>query len=356
MIAATTGVAATEQVVERVCSHTEGNPLYVREIARLLSTDGRLPEVGDRLAVPRDVREIVLGRTRQLPEECGAVLTLAAVVGRDFPLDLMTHMRGADVVERLEPAIQAGLIISGAPGELRFSHAVVSEALYDATPPAQRMQLHCEIAETMEKHHAAIAAHRASIAHHYLLALPFAPAEKAVEAAQRCSADRRGATCVRRRCRGSSRAQSMRLAPSTTSSGTWSFSSASVTRWAVPAMPMTRRQPSSTRSSSCATLDAPQLFAQAALGYAGQFVWLRAGRRHSGSYRCFARRSNGSRTTTAGSGCGCSRGSRARCVTTCRRWPRARAQSRSCQGRRTARRSVAPGVRAPGTLVCDLGA
>ena len=354
MIAATTGVAATEQVVERVCSHTEGNPLYVREIARLLSTDGRLPEVGDRLAVPRDVREIVLGRTRQLPEECGAVLTLAAVVGRDFPLDLMTHMRGADVVERLEPAIQAGLIISGAPGELRFSHAVVSEALYDATPPAQRMQLHYEIAETMEKHHAAIAAHRASIAHHYLLALPFAPAEKAVEAARVAAqtavarlAYEEGARLFSSAIDASRSLDNeqryvellLGLGDALGRAGDADDSKAAF----LDAIELLR------------ALDAPQLFAQAALGYAGQFVWLRAGDDTQvvpllreaierlpdddsrQRVRLLARLAGAMRDDVS-------------------KVARGRAQSRSCQGRRTARRSVAPGVRAPGTLVCDLGA
>ena len=276
MIAATTGVAAAEHVIERVCSHTEGNPLYVREIARLLTTDGRLPEVGDRLAVPRDVREIVLGRTRRLPDECVADLTLAAVMGRDFPLDLMTYMRGADVVERLEPAIKAGLIISGTPGELRFSHAVVSEALYDATPPAQRMQLHYEIAETMEKHHAAIAAHRASIAHHYLLALPLAPADKAVNAAREAAraavarlAYEEGARLYRSAIEASRALDDERVYVELLLALGDALSRAGATEASKSAF--------LEASERLRTLDEPELFGQAALGYGGSFVWLRAG-------------------------------------------------------------------------------
>ena len=276
MIAATTGAATTPDVVERVRSHTEGNPLYVREVARLLTTEGSLPEIGGRLAVPRDVREIVLSRTRRLPDDCRDVLTLAAVVGRDFPIDLMTRLRGADVVEQLEPAVQAGLVIEGAPGELRFSHAVVSEALYDATPPSQRLQLHYEVAETMERHHASIASHRASIAHHYLLALPVAPAEKAVAAA-----------------RGAAEAAVARLAYE---EGVRLYRGAIEASRVLDderqyvelllALGDALSRAGGTEDSKAAFLEAtnrlramddPQLFGEAALGYGGSFVWLRAG-------------------------------------------------------------------------------
>ena len=89
VIQASIGRPASSETVERVRHHTEGNPLYVREVARLLTNEVGLPEIGDRLALPRDVREILLRRIRRLPDDCCEVLALAAAVGRDFPLDLI---------------------------------------------------------------------------------------------------------------------------------------------------------------------------------------------------------------------------------------------------------------------------
>jgi ATP/maltotriose-dependent transcriptional regulator MalT len=276
MIAATTGAAAPDDVVERVRIYTEGNPLYVREVARLLTADGHLAQVGDRLVVPGDVREALLLRVRQLPDNCCEALTLAAVIGRDFSLDLLTRIRGEAAVEALQPAVGASLIIPGDPGRLRFSHAVVSEALYDATPPAQRLHLHRDIAEALEKLPATSAeTHLASIAHHYHRALPLSSADKTVAAA------RRAAQAAVARLAYEEGARLYRIAIDAMAHG----GDAQSYNELLLGLGDAQRRAGATAGSRATFLaaadrlretDDDDLFAEAALGYAGGFVWMRA--------------------------------------------------------------------------------
>ena len=276
VIEATTGHAASADIAGRIRTYTEGNPLYVREVARLLTSDGKLPDSGDRLTVPRDVRETLLRRIRQLPPKAVDALTVAAVIGRDFSLDLLSAVCGSQVVADLAPAVEATLLIEPEPGAFRFSHAVVSEALYDATPPDQRLGLHRETAEAMEKLYASsLDAHLAAIAHHFLLALPLAPAEKAVDAARRAAAGdvarlayEEGARLYRMALDAARAVDQpdlyiallLGLGDALIRAGKTKAAQAAY----VEAMDLLRER------------DQPQLFAHAALGYSGRFVWARA--------------------------------------------------------------------------------
>ena len=63
LIQQTAGVAAGDSVVAAVHRYTEGNPLFVGEVVRLLAAEGQLERIdvpaGLRLAIPEGVREVV---------------------------------------------------------------------------------------------------------------------------------------------------------------------------------------------------------------------------------------------------------------------------------------------------------
>ena len=97
-----TGVTPGEGVAAAVHRDTDGNPLFVGEVARLLAAEGRLERAGDPagmgLAVPEGIRAVIGRRVARLPERCGRVLGLASVFGRDFWLPAagtaFRHLRG----------------------------------------------------------------------------------------------------------------------------------------------------------------------------------------------------------------------------------------------------------------------
>jgi predicted ATPase len=83
------------ELVSLVYQHTEGNPLFVGEVVRLLAQEGLLaPERLEDLKnwdfrLPEGVREVIGRRLDRLSGECNQVLITAAVIGREFSLGLL---------------------------------------------------------------------------------------------------------------------------------------------------------------------------------------------------------------------------------------------------------------------------
>jgi len=106
---------ASPELVATLHEETEGNPLFVGEIVRLLSVEGvRSGSVAEaRLAIPQSVRDVIARRLTHLSEECNRVLELASVLGREFGLGAIGRMGGLsqdDLLESLDEAIVARVI------------------------------------------------------------------------------------------------------------------------------------------------------------------------------------------------------------------------------------------------------
>lgn len=121
-----------------------GNPFFLHELLRLPPESSR--------AVPVTVQAAIHARVGRLPTHTGALLSLAAVLGREFPTTLLCALADAprDVVEAgLEPALASGLLGPASLGNYRFSHVLVRDALYEATPPAARAALHDRVVQAL---------------------------------------------------------------------------------------------------------------------------------------------------------------------------------------------------------------
>ena len=89
-IVAASGVEPPRDFVEMLHSHTEGSPLFVGEVVRMLQQEGELTTErvanfqGRDLRIPEGVREVIGRRLNGLSEDCNRVLTIASVIGREF--------------------------------------------------------------------------------------------------------------------------------------------------------------------------------------------------------------------------------------------------------------------------------
>jgi hypothetical protein len=177
-------------VAAMVHAATEGNPLFVEELVRLIASRTGVPP-GGRLPVPDGVRAVMRERLRLLGSECEALLAVAAVIGREFRAPVLADAAGADpdaLPSRLARALASGLVEERAPGHWAFSHALVGETLVADLDPGRRAETHLAIARALERRHAGDpAAPLAEIAHHYLEAGASAAA-LAVAAAARAAA------------------------------------------------------------------------------------------------------------------------------------------------------------------------
>jgi len=144
--------------------HGEGNPLYVGEVLRMLE-DGRVLavrdgawELGDlaEVRVPPLLVQVIEGRLWRLHGETRALLEVAAVIGQEVPLDLWQRVSGATdemLARAVEEGLEAHLLTEGAGGAVRFSHALVREALYEGIVLVRRRVWHRTVGEALAASH-----------------------------------------------------------------------------------------------------------------------------------------------------------------------------------------------------------
>jgi DNA-binding SARP family transcriptional activator len=192
-----TGIEPGAALVEAIRAETEGNPLFVGEVVRLLASEGSLLNVeADRLwafGIPQGVREVISRRLNRLSSECIQALTLASVLGREFRLDALKQLREdreEPLLELLDEAVRARVLapVPAARAMLRFAHALIRETLYDQLTTVRRVQLHRRAGEALEtlygEHEEP---HLAELAYHFFEAAPGGDADKAVDYARRAA-------------------------------------------------------------------------------------------------------------------------------------------------------------------------
>ena len=174
------GVNPPSGLVEAVHRQTEGNPLFVTEVVRLLVQEGELTkEKADQrdswsVRIPEGVREVIGRRLDRLSERCNEALTIASVIGREFTLDqvspLIDDISGDRLLEVLEEALSARVIeeLPRTVGRYQFTHALIQETLAEELSLTRRVRLHARIAETLENLYGDDAdGHAAELAHHF---------------------------------------------------------------------------------------------------------------------------------------------------------------------------------------------
>ena len=189
----TAGSTPPRGLVESVYRQTEGNPLFVTEVVRLLVQEGELrPEqIGIRerwsVRIPEGIREVISRRLDRLSERCNQTLTIASVIGRDFGLDqlqlVIDDLSGDRLLEVLEEALAARVIeeLPRAVGRYQFTHALIRETLAGELSTTRRVRLHARIGEALEQLYGTHAeAHAGEMAHHFAEAATVAGTEKLV--------------------------------------------------------------------------------------------------------------------------------------------------------------------------------
>ncbi len=143
---------------------TDGNPFFVGEVLRHLSETGAiyrdaegrwvrasgLAEVG----LPDSVREVIGARVARLGAAAGTVLSLAAVIGRDFDLDVLAlaaQTSEDELLDVLDAAAAVALVREGpTPGRYTFVHSLIQHALNEELGPTRRARAHRVVAEALE--------------------------------------------------------------------------------------------------------------------------------------------------------------------------------------------------------------
>ena len=185
------GTVPWEDKVTAIHKATDGNPLFVREITRLVAAGGLDRPGRLSISIPRSVRRVIRRRISPLSADAVRVLAAAAVVGRAFAIKLVgpaSELSDDRVMGSLSEAVALGVVSEepDAVGVYRFAHPLMQEVIYEDLPIPVRIQLHRRIGEAIEHLYGRDSSfHLAQLAHHFAKAAPAGEGKRARDYARR---------------------------------------------------------------------------------------------------------------------------------------------------------------------------
>jgi len=161
----TDGKALPAEIRQQLTTQTDGVPLFVEEMTRMVlesglvkERDGRyeLADTPQRLAIPSTLHDALIARLDQL-ETGKHTVQLAATIGREFSYDLIRAVTRLDDImlqQDLVQLVDATLLYQrGLPprAQYHFKHALIQEAAYQSLLRSTRRQYHQDIGQVLEE-------------------------------------------------------------------------------------------------------------------------------------------------------------------------------------------------------------
>ncbi len=155
----------SRELAAAVYRETEGNPFFIEEVVKALVEEGKIYREGGRwqrrlkieeLEIPQSVKAVIGRRVQKAGEACRRVLTIAAVIGREFDpavLVKVSQLEEDAVLDALDEAIRLQLIRETRVGRgtgYTFEHALIRQTLYEGLNVRRRARLHQEVGEALE--------------------------------------------------------------------------------------------------------------------------------------------------------------------------------------------------------------
>ena len=161
----TGGKTLPKEVMEHILAHTDGVPLFVEELTKMVLEGGLLQERNGEyvlegplpsLAIPTTLQASLMARLDRL-SLVRDVAQIGAVAGREFHYELVNAVAGLPkqrLDEALDQLVRSELLFCR--GEIphavyTFKHALVRNAAYDGLLKSRRVHLHAAIAKALEQ-------------------------------------------------------------------------------------------------------------------------------------------------------------------------------------------------------------
>ncbi len=167
------------ELVQLLTERSEGNPFFAEQILFFLQEQQllHLSEAGWTLAVssrretavPVNVFSVLVARLDRLPQAVKQLVQMAAVLGREFSLQVLHQMAAEQEIEEgVQTAVNAAIWLAINETRFLFKHALLRDAAYEMQLHTQRRHLHQLAADSLKSVYAAdLQPHFADLAHHY---------------------------------------------------------------------------------------------------------------------------------------------------------------------------------------------
>ena len=178
----TKGKTLPSEVLQQIVDKTDGVPLFVEELTKMVLESGLLQEGQDAytltgplppLAIPTTLHDSLMARLDRLAT-VREIAQVAAALGREFSHELLQAVLNIEeerLAYSLQQLVEAELLYrQGQPPHATylFKHALIRDAAYQSLLKSQRQQIHAQIAEVVEERFAEIVATQPEVvAHHY---------------------------------------------------------------------------------------------------------------------------------------------------------------------------------------------
>jgi class 3 adenylate cyclase/predicted ATPase len=165
MIERVAGQSLPAEVTAEIAQKTEGVPLFVEELTRMVLESGMLRKRDDHyelisplvpLAIPSTLYESLMARLDRLGR-AKEVAQLAATIGKEFSYDLLQAISPLDearLTGALNQLVEAELIdqyLLAPQTNYAFKHAMIRDAAYESLLRSRRRQYHGKIAEVLQE-------------------------------------------------------------------------------------------------------------------------------------------------------------------------------------------------------------
>lgn len=162
----------TPELIEFLFQRTDGNPFYLEQVLLYLQEKQLLDmeNLAENVALPTDVRAVLVARLDRLAQEVRQVVQTAAVLGREFETRLLSQMLLGETEMAQKLLLAEHAAVWNALTEIKyiFKHGLLRDAAYDMQLRSRLQILHRLAATALEVIYSdELNLHLAEIAYHY---------------------------------------------------------------------------------------------------------------------------------------------------------------------------------------------
>jgi tetratricopeptide (TPR) repeat protein/predicted regulator of Ras-like GTPase activity (Roadblock/LC7/MglB family) len=152
-----------DDFMNRIFRESEGNPLFMTEIVKLLLSEGAIKAEEETWKLARDLEEIeipskiynvIVRRLNRVGKGEREILDRASVLGETFTSAVLADTLGIErirLLEQLRTLEQNHGLIHSRDGDYRFDHSKIKEVLYSEIPTELAVEYHAVIAGSIEE-------------------------------------------------------------------------------------------------------------------------------------------------------------------------------------------------------------